>query len=98
MVLPQLQNRHAYPQNYMKTLEEHWITYKTACYPNGIPSHQERECHQAFFSGALIALNDIVASCSELSEEQAYNTILKLIEEAEAKCIEYVARTHAEHN
>lgn len=37
----------------MKTLQEEWDTYVAACYPDGVPLAQLKECRQAFMAGAM---------------------------------------------
>jgi len=54
----------------MKTLQDQWKTYRDAIYPKDIPADQNRECHQAFMAGALVAL-ETVAAISECPDTEA---------------------------
>ena len=49
----------------MKTLQDEWVRYRTACYPEAIPGTQNAECEQAFFSGALSVLALFAERASE---------------------------------
>ncbi len=65
----------------MKTLQEEWREYRDKIYPEGISGVQNRECHQAFFAGALVVskqLNDI----SKLPEGVAEAQFQKMVQEA----------------
>lgn len=65
----------------MKTLQEEWQEYRDKIYPDGISGTQNRECHQAFFSGAFVfatALNEIAA----LPDGEAEKRLAKLVSEA----------------
>ena len=67
----------------MKTLQDDWKIYRDACYPKGCSAIQNKECHQAFFAGALMALNASVALSVGTDEEQAAKAFGLLIKEAE---------------
>lgn len=70
----------------MKTLQDQWREYRDACYPTGIPAEQNRECHQAFFAGALVVLKLAVERSYGLSDEDAYKSVGALIREAQEVC------------
>jgi hypothetical protein len=69
----------------MKLLQQHWQEYKDSVYPGEIPAVQNRECHQAFFAGALAGMSEMKA-ISELPEEEALAAITKLVHEAGQVC------------
>ena len=72
----------------MKTLQELWKEYRDRVYPDGISATQNQECHQAFFSGALVAIVEITL-VTELPEDQAVACIHQLFQEAEEICRAY---------
>jgi hypothetical protein len=59
------------------TMTEEWRKYRDACYPQGASATQNRECHQAFFAGALCALKATEAIC-ELPGDNALAEANKL--------------------
>jgi hypothetical protein len=67
----------------IKTMQQWWREYRDACYPKGLSAIQNRECHQAFFAGALCAINSMNA-LSELPEDNAVAELSKLT----AECVE----------
>jgi hypothetical protein len=52
------------------TLQEEWRQYRDAVYPKGTHAVQNRETHQAFFAGALVAFA-LAQKCAELPEPEA---------------------------
>ena len=74
-----------YRRTNMNILEEHWRKYRDACYPEGCPADQKKECQQAFFAGAFVALKEIeCAAC--LSEEAAFERTNAVCSEAAQFC------------
>lgn len=71
-----------------KTLQADWAKYRDACYPDGIPADQNRECHHAFFAGALSVLSQMVESADKLSEDEGAKLLGALIQEAQGRCQE----------
>lgn len=69
----------------MKALQQHWQEYKDSVYPGELPAVQNRECHQAFFAGALAGMAEMKA-ISELPEEEATSAIKKLFNETAGIC------------
>lgn len=65
----------------MRTLNEEWKAYRDACYPQGCPGEQSKECHQAFMAGALVALNDM-DQLAERPDAEAVAELDKLYQEA----------------
>jgi len=65
------------------TLQDEWQKYKQACYPQGITANQNRECHQAFFAGALVALQSVKTIANALPEGHAAAAVGALMMEAE---------------
>ena len=51
-------------------LSDSWRTYRDLVYPKDIPANQNKECHQAFMSGAY-AMMMILHQCSEFPEGEA---------------------------
>lgn len=80
--------------NDMKTLQQEWLKYKESCYPEGITETQNRECHQAFFSGALTAMN-LVVEASALPMNEAWKEIRRLADEATDACMSKVQANEA---
>jgi hypothetical protein len=74
----------------MSSLQEQWKDYRDACYPQGLEGTQNRETHQAFFAGALVALKLVIEDSHELPPEEAQRAIAKVIEEAKGVCNEHV--------
>lgn len=69
----------------MKTLQDEWKQYRNMVYPEDIPADQNRECHQAFMAGALVALN-LARAASELPEAEAEKELAKVFNEASEWC------------
>lgn len=69
----------------MKTLQDQWKQYRDSVYPQGITGIQNRECHQAFFAGALIALG-LMTELSALPEDTAVVELEKLMREGRETC------------
>lgn len=74
----------------MKALEKEWIKYRDACYPEGLPKFQETETRQAFYAGCLVVLKTAVEGIQSKSEEQAYQHLIAVINEAETVCSERI--------
>lgn len=71
----------------MKTLQDQWALYRDTVYPNGLPADQNRECRQAFFSGAFVGLVLVQeAAAKELSAEESFQLIESVICEAQSAC------------
>lgn len=68
------------------TLEQQWLKYRNACYPNGIPSLQESEIRQAFFAASMVVLCDVFESVNKLTEDEAVKHLENLMDEAETVC------------
>lgn len=69
------------------TLQELWKQYRDAAYPKDIPADQNRECHQAFISGAFAALSEwVMISARVLNEDEAARQLGLLLHEAEEWC------------
>lgn len=69
----------------MKTLQEEWRAYRDAVYPKTISAVQNKECHQAFCSGAFVAIK-LLDELSNLPEDQAVAELRKLSAEAVELC------------
>lgn len=52
------------------TINNEWKKYRDAVYPEGISGTQSRECHQAFFAGAL-TMYSLMSEASALPEDEA---------------------------
>lgn len=71
----------------MRTMQDQWKQYRDACYPQGIEGTQNRECHQAFFAGALIAFETMKAIASGIKDEdEAAKAVGKLADEVAQVC------------
>lgn len=68
-----------------QSMQEEWQAYKQACYPTGIHATQNKECHQAFFAGALQVLKRM-EEISELPEYDAAIALSKLNREVLEIC------------
>lgn len=64
----------------MKTMQESWVEYRDKIYPKGISGVQNRECHQAFFCGALV-IADTLNEVTTLPDNEAEAALKKLIGE-----------------
>ena len=64
------------------TLQAEWREYRDAMYPKGTSAVQNRETHQAFFAGALVAFL-LSNKCSELPQAEAEDALLKLMIECQ---------------
>ena len=69
----------------MSTLQDHWREYRDQIYPEGIPARQNLECHQAFFSGCLVALRSCTALAA-MTDADAVRELERLLTEAESVC------------
>ena len=72
------------------TLQDKWREYRDACYPDGISGIQNREIHQAFFAGALIAFTTTDNNSKGLSDEEGAVQLGKLVREALEVCQHWV--------
>lgn len=70
----------------MKTLQDEWSSYRDACYPEGLPADQNRECHQAFFAGCLVVLKFATDASADLPEAEARKFVAGIIREAQEVC------------
>lgn len=70
----------------MKTLQDHWREYRDKVYPEGISAIQNRECHQAFFAGAMVALVTADKAASTLTEDEAVKTLQSMAKEVMEVC------------
>jgi len=69
----------------MKTMQEEWRTYRDAVYPQQISFTQTKECHQAFFAGALMVLK-AMHELAELPDADAEAALGKLRAEVHGVC------------
>ena len=69
------------------TLQDEWRKYRDAVYPRGTSAVQNRETHQAFFAGALVALV-LANKCSEHPDERlcvaAFDKLMREAKEVNA--------------
>lgn len=65
-------------------IQAEWNKYCDAIYPDGTSAIQQKECCQAFFSGAAIALEQCSALAS-LPEDKAVAQLKELFDEVMAK-------------
>lgn len=73
----------------MKTLQENWEFYRDKCYPDGTTPVQYRECRQAFFSGAAIALS-AMSEISGMSDDDALKSLQDLHNETISALERYI--------
>lgn len=73
-------------QHEFKSMQEEWRKYRDAIYAEGLPARQNIELHQAFFCGALAAINTINEAGKRLSEDEATDRLAKLIREVMEVC------------
>jgi hypothetical protein len=66
------------------TIQSEWEGYRDSCYPQGLSAIQEKECRQAFFSGALLILH----RTSEISGSAAEASAIREIEALYRELIE----------
>lgn len=69
----------------MRSMQEFWKDFRDSVYPEGVPATQNKECHQAFFAGALsvLCLYDQIA---ELDDDKAIVEYQKLRNEVFEVC------------
>lgn len=60
------------------TIQSEWENYARHCYPHGMVPIQEKECRQAFFSGALVMLRLTSEISGVYSEDDAIGQIGQL--------------------
>jgi hypothetical protein len=71
----------------MNTMQEAWRDYRDRCYPKGIEGIQNRECHQAFFSGALVAIEAMMdISNNTTDDSKAVKAVDRLLSEVLSVC------------
>lgn len=69
----------------MKSFQDQWREYRDRVYPEGLSAIQNRECHQAFFAGALVALYNCMA-LADLKDDMAEKKLCSILGEVEAVC------------
>jgi len=69
----------------LKTLNDEWVEYRNAAYPEGLASLQAAECHQAFFAGAFTAILNMMQRAN-LPEGQDEAAVKQLLDEAYHIC------------
>lgn len=74
----------ANPQQF-KTIQELWREYRDLCYPDGMPAVQNRECHQAFFAGAMCILT-YQTGITVLDDDEAMKVLGRVQREVEGVC------------
>lgn len=57
-----------------------WRTYRDRVYPQGTAAIQNKECHQAFFAGALVTMGKMT-DIAALEEDAAVLALEKLHKE-----------------
>lgn len=70
----------------MKTLAQEWTEYSIACYPEGASVMQAMETRQAFFAGALVALQTMTVEVAALPTQDAEKCLAALVHEATETC------------
>lgn len=72
----------------LKTMQDEWRDYRNRCYPNSneMPAHQNAELHQAFFAGALSAINKMTEDIAALPEKEAEVALAAMIKEVLEIC------------
>lgn len=74
-----------------ENMQVEWRKYRDACYPDGIGAQQNKECHQAFFSGALVIAKHILEiAVNEKTDEAAETKVRKLFTEVSSTIAEIV--------
>ena len=68
-----------------KSPQDKWKEYRDACYPQGCVPIQNRECHQAFFAGALVMAR-LMDEIAKLPQDLAIANLRKLTTEALQVC------------
>lgn len=79
----------------MIKMQDEWRAYRDACYPDGTDAIQNRECHQAFFAGALSVMNALTGPVTQLSDEEGVKAVEKLSVEIRGVCNARVATLEA---
>lgn len=80
------------------TMKERWDQYRSACYPDGCSAVQEKECRQAFYSGALSLFAITTSEVTELSDDDGAKALEVISREIEAACREYVKSNFSRSN
>lgn len=67
-----------------ESLQDAWRSYRDKVYPDGIEAIQNRECHQAFCTGAWWAMQALLASAnSDQALDMNEAAVRRLLLEAE---------------
>ena len=66
-----------------------WESYRKACFPDGCPAIQEKECRQAFFAGGLSFFSIMSNEIALLSDDASAHALEGLRAEADAVLREY---------
>lgn len=82
----------------MPTLQQKWIEYRNACFPQGVSGVQEKECRQAFFAGAFSFFNIMSNNIALLDDDPAAHELEKLRKEAHGVLAEYTVSNFAKGN
>lgn len=69
----------------MTTLQQGWQDYRNKVYPKTISPIQNKECHQAFFAGALTTIL-LMHQAGQLPDAQAESALARLQAEAQQAC------------
>lgn len=81
----------------MKTIKAEWEEYFAACYPDGAPAAQCRECEQAFYSGAL-SLFELIRGLHDRSDDDAVIQLTSLHRQLVGRMVEIAAPTLSKHS
>ena len=68
-----------------RTLADEWKIYRDRLWPKGMPAAQNKELHQAFYAGALVALENAAAG------QQEHENLLKEAQEVHAHLVNLAA-------
>lgn len=68
------------------TMQTAWQGYRDAIYPQGVSPIQNREVHQAFFAGAMIAFTAMHEATAHPNEAEAGVYLDKLSKEVDEVC------------
>jgi len=75
-----------------------WESYRKACFPDGCPAIQEKECRQAFFAGALSFFGIMSTDVTQLSDDDGAHALEVLRVEADAVLREYSVSNFSKGN
>ena len=73
----------------MTTLQDEWREYRDKVYPNGTNAIQNKECHQAFFAGAMMAFKAMNLAAESNNEAEA--DAVKMLESLEAEAFQVLS-------